>query len=129
MPGSNGSQGPSHAPSGQPDFNAELRQAQATGDFEYVLNTAKASQKMMVDFRDAIRGSSFEGRFVTAVAQGLSFLENMVVQASGQVNALKQAAKATNEAMKAAQKEPKMHIEDPEKPPETPEAQPEAPSA
>ncbi len=131
MQGSNGSQGPSHAPSGQPDFGAELRNAQQTGDFEFVLNTAKGSHKMLVDFRHAVRNAKFPGDVSQAVAMGLNFLDNMIVQASGQINALKQAAKATNEAMKSGHKEPDMHIEGPETPEEpTPEAPPEVlPSA
>src|ERR1041385_8488511 len=89
------------APSNVPDFNRELQKAQATGDFDFVLETAKQSHKMLLDFRDAIQEASFQGRKSAVVATGLNFLENMITQSAGNMNALKQTERATREAMKA----------------------------
>jgi len=82
---------------------------------------------MLADFREAIRTAKFAGSYAPAVAMGLNFIDKMVSQAAGQVNALKQAEKQTREALKAAGKD--RGPEEPEKPeeyaPETP-SQPQA---
>lgn len=139
MQESNGSQGPSHAP----DFNQELQQAQATGDFDFVLETAKKSHKMLLDFRDVVKNASYSGSDAPAVAMGLNFLENMIANSASQLNTLKQTEKATREALKAAIKAQKngeptpgqqpLAVLDPEKPadpplPPPPLDQPEPPS-
>ena len=139
MQGSNGSQAPSQGP----DFNLELRRAQQTGDFKFVINTAKASHKMLVDLRDAIRHATFPGTDSMAIAQGLNFVDNLIANAAGQVNALKQTERATQEALKAMPKEKvtlseldQMSMKGPETPeepgseaPAEPGTEPEAPSA
>lgn len=116
MSENNGSQGPSTAP----DYNAALGIAHETGDYDFVLKTALQSRKMLIDFRDAVFSSPFNGNHCAAVAMGLNFLENMISQASGQIDSLKRAAKATQEAIKAAGKNP------PSDAPEAPATPPEA---
>lgn len=100
MESKNGNQGPSNAP----DFNAALANAQRTGDFEYVLRTAKDTSKMLRDFRDGILAASYPGVYSRPIAMGLNFLDNMVIQADGQLAALKQTAKTTKEALEATGK-------------------------
>lgn len=92
------------APSHGPDFNQELKNAQQTGDFDFVLDTAKKSHRMLTDFETAIKHASFQGDEAAAVAMGLQFLANMIANSAGQINALKQAEKQTREAMRAAAK-------------------------
>lgn len=109
------------------DFKKDLQMAQSTGDFDYVLDTARKSHKMLTDFRDAIRTAEFPGKETAAVAIGLNFLDNMIANASGQLNALKQAEKQTREALKKALKEkenghPVGEVKGPENPPEVPPA-------
>lgn len=96
----NGSKGPLHAP----DFNQDLREAQRTGDFDYVLETAKKTHQMFLDFRNAIKQAQYRGADAHAIAMGLNFLENMINNSSGQLGALKQAEKQTREALKASLK-------------------------
>ena len=102
MESENGNQGPSPAP----DFSAAIDQAKDTGDFNFVLNTAKQSYKMMVDFRDAVLRAQYAGRDSTAIAMGLNFLNSMVNQASTQLNVLKQTEKATQDALKSQKDKP-----------------------
>jgi hypothetical protein len=87
------------------DFAQEMRKAQSSGDFDFVMSTAKQSQKMLVDFKEAIESASFDGRSSAAIAMGLNFLVNMIAQATQQVKLLKQTAQATREAIKAAEKQ------------------------
>jgi len=108
-----------------------------------VINTAKASHKMLVDLRDAIRHATFPGTDSMAIAQGLNFVDNLIANAAGQVNALKQTERATQEALKAMPKEKvtlseldQMSMKGPETPeepgseaPAEPGTEPEAPSA
>lgn len=102
MESQNEPQAPSPAP--LPDFNQELRNAQKTGDFDFVLDTAKKSHRMLTDFRDAVRGASYSGATAPAISMGLNFLENMISNSAGQISALKQAEKQTREALKASLK-------------------------
>ena len=138
MPGSNGSKGPLNAP----DYNAEIRKAQETGDFAFVFEMAKQSHRMLVDFRDVIKRADFSGADTATIATGLNFLENMIIQSSGQINALKRAEKESQAAVKATEGVAPMHgsetpedgdekqlpVETPSEVP-TPEARPEAPGA
>lgn len=117
----NGSQGPSNEPLA-PDFNHELNQARTTGDFDFVLHTAKQSDRMLREFRDAVMRASFPGRDTGPVAMGVNFLDKMIEQSAGQLNALKRAEKESKAALKV------VGPEEPQVPPETPQA-PEAPSA
>lgn len=86
------------------DFNAQVAQAQETGNFNVVLDTAMKSKKMLVEFRDAVRNAPFDGKDCASVAMGLNFLDNMVNNASQQLAMLKQTAKATMEAIKATER-------------------------
>ena len=126
-----------------PDFEKHFRQAQATGDFEYVMNTAKQSDRMIRDFRAAVMNAQFPGRESGPVAMGINFLDKMIQQSAGQMNALKRAERESKDAVKAALNSHKnggpMSIIDPEQPtqppenpapePPAPDATPEAPSA
>lgn len=85
------------------DFAQELRRAQQTGDYEFVVTTAKQSHKMLVDFKAAVENATFEGRDSAHVAMGLNFVSNMIVQAANQVKLLKQTAQATRDALKTAE--------------------------
>lgn len=102
MQESNGSQGPSIAPSG-PDFNAELSKAQASGDFDFVLTTARNSHRMLVDFREAVLTATFTGRDAQTIAVGLQFLGKMIENSASQLQMLKLTEKASREAAKLAQ--------------------------
>ena len=124
---SNGSQGPSHAPSG-PDFNAEFRQAQETGDYDFVLRTAHQSHKMLLDLRDAVKAAMYPGRSAQAIAMGLNFIENMIGQAAGQLSALRQAEKQTRDALKSGNKASNLEVVGPEKPDEPPAEAPQEPA-
>lgn len=120
----------SPAPSG-PDFNQEVRNAQMSGDYDFVLDTAKKSHAMLVDFRDTVKRATFLGKDAACIAQGLNFLENMVAQSASQIDGLKRAEKQTREQIKAAlrnQGKSKMAVVGPETPPETPADLPSAPS-
>lgn len=101
MPESNAPQEQSPAP----DFNEDIKAAQQTGDFNYVLDTAKKSHRMLVDFRDAIHAAVYPGKIAPAIAMGLNFLENMIANSANQLTALKQAEKETREALKKAARE------------------------
>lgn len=98
MQESNESQAPSTESLPTQDFSSALNQATKTGDFDFVLATAKNSHKMLTDFREAIHRTTVSGDDVVFVAMGLSFLDQMIVQSSNQLNVLKQAAKKTVEA-------------------------------
>lgn len=122
--------GPSSVPSGVPDFRQELRNAKATGDFDFVIETAKKSHRMLLDFRDAICGGSFDGKYASALAMGLNFLENMIGSAAAQVTGLKNAEKQTREAIRnAAKNKAPLNVVDPNKPaePTPPETTADAP--
>lgn len=106
MSDQNGSQEHSTAP----DYNQAMIQARETGDFDFVLKTAKDSKKMLEDFRDAILRSRFEGRDSTALAMGLNFITSMVQNATQQLAALKQTAKATQDAIKAGGANPPSEV-------------------
>lgn len=122
------SQGPSVNNGSAPvDFGKEMRQAQATGDFDFVLNTAKNSHRMLLDFRDVIAEARYAGKHATAIAMGLNFLENMISQSAGQISALKRAEKESEQAMKAAQHDPEKPVTP--DPTSEPQPSPEAPSA
>jgi len=118
----NGSQGPSTEHS--PDFNQELGRAQQTGDFNFVMQTARNSHKMLVDLKDAILRASFPGRDCVPVAMGLNFISNMIGQASVQLQMLKQTEKETRNALKANGSP--TEVVGPEKP-DTPEEPPTTP--
>ena len=108
MPDLPESQEPSPAQgSDAPDFNQELKNAQASGDFDFVLDTAKKSHRMLTDFEDAIKRASYAGKDAAAIAMGLQFLANMIANSAGQVAALKQAEKQTQAAMREAAKKAK----------------------
>jgi len=98
MTENNGSQEHSTAP----DFNAAIAQAQADGNFDFVLETAKKSKAMLVNFREAILSASFPGRDSAHIAMGVNFLDGMIRNAEQQLAMLKQTAKATKEAIDAA---------------------------
>lgn len=85
-----------------PDFNAKLKEAQANGDYDFVMNTAKQSHRMLVDFQDVIAKAQFQGRDAQIVAMGLNFIINMIGQSAGQLQALKRAEKESKEAVKSA---------------------------
>jgi hypothetical protein len=97
MESGNGSQEPLP---GQ-DFNSAVSAAQQSGDFDFVLQTAKSSKKMLVDFREAVLMASFHGSQSAAVAMGLNFLDGMIRQAESQLQFLKETAQATREALEA----------------------------
>ena len=117
MQESNGSQAPSQGL----DFNQAFRKAKVTGDFDFVLDTAKKSHKMLLDFRNVVCHAKFAGADAHSVAMGLNFLENMIANSAGQLSALKQTEKETRDAMKAE------NGAVPKKPPEDPTPDP-APS-
>jgi hypothetical protein len=94
--------GPSQEQLKEPDFNEELRRAQATGDFDFVLETAKQSSLMLRDFRAAILNAKFLGRESGSIAMGVNFLDKMIQQSSAQFDVLKRAEKETREALKQA---------------------------
>lgn len=104
MTDSNETSGQSQEP--LPDFRNEFQKAQVTGDYDFVLDTARKSYGMLVDFKKAIEEATIPGRDSTAVAMGLNFLTNMIAQASGQVQAFKRAEKESKEAIKASSKAP-----------------------
>lgn len=117
------------APLRAPDFSQEIRKAESTGDYDFVLETARESHKMFLNFRDAILSAQYTGKQSHAIALGLNFLDNMVSNSQAQIDGLKKAEKQTRDAMKAALKtkgETSMKIIDPEVPAE-PQA-PEVPS-
>lgn len=101
MPDSNGSSEQSTAHT--PDFGRELEKAKASGDFEFIIRTAKDSHKMLVDFRDAIANADFKGHQSTEVAQGLNFIAGMINQAAAQLEAIKRVSKVTTEAIKSGE--------------------------
>ena len=92
----NGSQGPSPAP----DFNDAVQQAQTSGDYDFVIETAKKSKKMLVDFHSAILSTQFSGREVASDAMGINFLENMIRQTENHLQMLRQTANAIKTAPK-----------------------------
>jgi hypothetical protein len=122
-----------------PDFGAEIRNAQQTGDFDFVLDTAKKSKEMLTGFRDTVQRGTYPGRDADVIAQGLNFLDNMVAQAAAQIDGLKRAEKQMKAQMKAAlenknraanaQPATPLAVVDPEQPPKPPEEpQPDAPA-
>lgn len=130
MPDSNEPQEPSTAPSG-PDFNQEVNKAQATGDFDFVLETAKKSREMISSFRDAVLRASYPGRDAGPIAQGLQLLDTMVAQSAANIEGLKRAEKQTKEQMRAALKaktvvRPSV-VDGPELPADPPTVPPEDP--
>jgi hypothetical protein len=87
------------------DFGKALDDARTTGDFDFVLDTAKKSHQMLLDFRDAVQDADFKGRQSAPVAQGLNFIDNMINQAnqaSSQLEALKRASKAARSEAKVS---------------------------
>lgn len=119
MQGLNGSQGQLNAP----DFERDLRQAQSTGDFDFVIETAKKSHRLMTDFYAVIENATFSGKDVETVAMGLRFMAKMIENSASQINGLKQAERATREALKASLKT-KGDPEKPEDPPSAPSQEP-----
>lgn len=101
MPDSEDTMNEPVAPSTAPDFNSAYRKAQVTGDFDFVLDTAKKSHKMLIDFRDSVRSAKFPGADSQSVALGLNFLEQMIASAAAQLAALKNSEKQTTAALKA----------------------------
>lgn len=93
-----------------PDFKGALKEAKSSGDFDFVLRTAKDSDRMLREFKQAVLMTSFAGRDARAVAMGLNFLDNMMAQSAAQIEQLKRAEKATREAFKAAHKSPPMTV-------------------
>lgn len=69
-------------PSGQQDFNAELAQAEATGDFRKVVAGARESHKFFIDVRDAVRRGTFQGQDIPVMAAALNMFEKMIGQAA-----------------------------------------------
>ncbi len=112
-----------------PDFNEKLKEAQNTGDFDFVLETSKRSHKMLIDFRDCIARAEYPGKDCPAISMGLNFIENMIQNSAGQISALKQTEKQTREAMKAALKAQKGGPETPPQAPGGTEPGPETPPA
>ena len=55
---------------------------------------------MLVGFRDAVKVTSFAGKYCADIAMGIRFLETMIGQAHGQLMVLKEAAKAHGKAPK-----------------------------
>lgn len=109
-----------------PDFNAALQEAQQTGDFAFVIKTAKESQEMIRSFHEAVVNASYPGKYASAVAMGVNLLQSMVSQSAAQLEMLKRTEKVTREAIKAAQKNPpKLDVVEPEAQP-VPEAPSEA---
>lgn len=102
MPESNGSQVQSH----EPNFKDAYHEAVSTGDFSFVLKTAKESHRMLVDFKAAVSNASFSGRDAGAIGCGLQFMDNLINQAAAQVDQLKRTEKMTRDAIRAAQKNP-----------------------
>lgn len=122
MQESNGSepQAPSTAPSGR-DFGNDLKHAQMSGDYEFVIDTARKSHALLIDFRETIKRSQFPGKEAATIAQGLNFLENMILQSSSQLEGLKRAEKQAREQIKAAlklKKENPMQVIEPQGPEE-----------
>lgn len=122
-------------------FNDAFQEAQATGDFSFVLKTARDSERMLRDFRQAVLTASFAGRDSFAIGTGLNFLESLIVQSAAQVKNIGRTEKETREAIKAARRNQKMSVVGPEEesspapevpgevsPPGSPEA-PSEPSA
>lgn len=116
MDSTNGKQEPSPAP----DFSGALSEAQQSGDFEYIMRTARDSDKMLRDFKQAVLVSSFQGSSTRAIAMGLQFLDNMISQSANQIEQLKRTEKLTREAIKAANrgKTHEMNVVGPEDQPE-----------
>ena len=123
MEPSNGNRAPSQ---GQ-DFNRALSEAQQSGDFEFIFQTAKDSDKMLRDFKQAVLTSSFFGRDTRAIAMGLQFLDNMITQSANQLEQLKRTEKVTREAIKAAQKNRNVQVAGPENLESVPDVPAESP--
>ena len=123
--------GPSIEPSA-PNFQAEFHKAQASGNYDFVLKTAKDSERMLREFRAAILAASFPGRESGPIAMGVNFLDKMLDQALGQVNALKRAEKESREALRGKKNGTPTDVigpEEPETPAQAAEATGEQPSA
>lgn len=93
-----------------PDFNSDLRDAQSTGDYDLILERARESHKVFVNFNDAIKRATYLGSDCQAVAVGLNMLQTMIQTSTNQIAMLKQSAKAQKEALKNAQKGPPKEV-------------------
>lgn len=93
----NGSQAPLHAP----DFNNAVNEARQSGDFDFVIKTAKETHRAMVDFRNAVAEAKFPGSQAACVAIGLNIISNFIAQADAQVQGFKRMEKETRDALNA----------------------------
>jgi hypothetical protein len=70
------------------DFNAELKRAADSGNYAPILEMAKATRRMLSDFKDAISLAKISGRDAPALAMGIGFLDQLMAQSSRQIEDL-----------------------------------------